>query len=404
VINTIADVENLLKAQDTSAYNRDQLDLFLTQYPLDYACPSIHITGTNGKGSTANFLAAIYRTTYPRVGLFTSPSLTNFQAMITIDGNVIEDDFVITFFQTWEARFRLYKLSPFEMQTLCMFAYFQFKQCGIAIIEVGMGGKVDATNIFTPLVSVITSITLEHQMYLGHSTSAIAEHKGGIIKPGRPVIIGDVDTDARNVLIQIATRHHAPLVYPEKINITQTQPLTFNLGKRRGIRLNMVADYQVNNAALALTTYDTLQDQFPVAEDKLLHALQTMAMPGRFEVVKQNPTVILDVGHNPGAIAKLIDVSFWKHTPPTHILFAAFADKDIPTMLTMLSRFHVPIIITSFAHPRAQKLSSFLGDYPRLEHWQDVFKQQQFPITQDSVLLITGSMAFISLIRKEMVP
>ena len=404
MIKTIGDVEAYFTTRTSLGYSRTQLDLFLASHPLEYNRPSIHITGTNGKGSTATYLANIYQTTYANVGLFTSPSLTNFQAMITVNGEAIDDGFIIQFFQKWEQAFVAYKLSPFEMQTLCMFAYFQAKQCDIAIIEVGMGGKIDATNIFTPIASVITSITLEHQLYLGSSTSAIAEHKGGIIKSGRPVIIGDVDQDAHHVLKNIATNLQSPMVYPEKYVITDTHPLTFNLGKRVGISLSMVADYQVSNAVLALTTYDTLKTHFPVTETKLRQALQSTSIIGRFEMIKHSPTIILDVGHNPGAIAKLIEVTYWKKTPPTHILFAAFDDKDSTSMLNLLSRFQVPIFITTFTHARARKLTAYEGKGLRIASWQDVFKQEQFPITQDSVLLITGSMAFISLVRKVMVP
>ena len=163
-------------------YQRENFDGFLLKVGFKYNVPSIHIAGSNGKGTTANYLANIYRAHGLKVGLFTSPYLNNVNEMININGVDITDDEFVSAIKDNEKLFNKYSLSPFEIQTFIALSYFEKKQCDLAIIECGMGGEIDATNIFNPIASIITSISLEHTAFLGRSLCEIAYQKAGIIK------------------------------------------------------------------------------------------------------------------------------------------------------------------------------------------------------------------------------
>ena len=193
------DIKNVIATRDGSDYQRDDFDAFLKKIKFSFNLPAIHIAGTNGKGSTANYLASIYKNSGYKVGLFTSPELYEVNEMIRINNEPISDSDLKDIILDKRKEIEKYELSTFEILTYVAFTYFQNQKCDICIIECGMGGEIDATNIFTPILSIITSVSLEHTAFLGKSISEIALNKAGIIKDQIPVLIGDLSEDATNV-------------------------------------------------------------------------------------------------------------------------------------------------------------------------------------------------------------
>ena len=191
-------LKEYFESVDRGDYQRENFDDFLKKVSFSYKIPSIHIAGSNGKGTTANYLANIYRAHGLNVGLFTSPFLDNVNEMISINGQNITDEEIISFIKENEKLFNKYSLSAFEIQTFIALSYFNKKGVDLAIVECGMGGEIDATNIFNPILSVITSISLEHTSFLGRSLCEIAYQKAGVIKDEIPVVTGILDDEAIN--------------------------------------------------------------------------------------------------------------------------------------------------------------------------------------------------------------
>ena len=356
MINTIPELIAYFQTKISPIYSRVNYDRFLKDYPIHFTIPAIHITGTNGKGSTATFLRNIYQTRFKKVGLFTSPALSRFQEMIYINEDEINDYFILVFFKKWQAKFDEYQLTAFEMQTLLAFHYFHDQGCDFAVIEVGMGGKIDATNIFKPVLSIITNISLEHKAYLGDTAEKIADHKSGIIKEGVPVVVGPLPPGALRVVEHVALQNKAMLTHRQAIDIIEAKPpFVFRYGKHQPFTLTMSANYQIENAVLAIEAVDQLQSRFPIKELDLQAAVRHTFMPGRLEVIKQEPLVVLDGAHNPGGVQALIQAMTHHHHRSIYVLFAAFKDKDVEPMLAELSKLTKFIFITTFPNHRARK-------------------------------------------------
>ena len=193
------DIKKYFDSLRTGDYQNDNFNDFLKKIKFSYTVPSIHVAGTNGKGSTCNYIASIYKKLGLKVGLFTSPYLFKFNEMISINGENISDEVINKYISNNEKLFKKYDLSAFEVQTFIAFSYFMDNKCDIAVIECGMGGEIDATNIFNPLISVITSISLEHTSYLGRTLSEIALAKGKKLYDKRETIKNrDIEREKKN--------------------------------------------------------------------------------------------------------------------------------------------------------------------------------------------------------------
>jgi dihydrofolate synthase/folylpolyglutamate synthase len=405
MIKSIAELNVYFQHKISPIYARDKYDRFLKDHPFQFRVPAIHITGTNGKGSTATFLRNIYQSRFHKVGLFTSPSLVRFQEMIYINQEEISDVYILEFFKKWQPLFEQYELTAFEMQTLLAFHYFQDQGCDFAIIEVGMGGRLDATNIFTPVLSIITNISLEHKAYLGDTVEKIAEHKSGIIKPRIPVLVGLLPMGAMRVVTEIASQLKSPIFTKQAPTIIRDQPpFEFRYGNHEPVQLTMTANYQIDNASMAIAAVDILAKTYPISEAKLKQAMHDTFMPGRLEVIKRQPMIVLDGAHNPGGIQALVKAMTHHQYQTIYILFAAFKDKEVEPMLAQLETLSKFIFVTSFPHKRAREKK----DYPELKHpfidnYEIALKVLGQGISTNSVLLITGSLAFIGLVRQKLV-
>ena len=399
------EISELLRPFNRTDYQRNNFDSFLHANKFSFTIPSIHITGTNGKGTTSSYLAAIYQGNGYRVGKFSSPWLFEINEMITVNDEGIPDADFVRLFKQFEKQFKEFDLSIFEIQTFIAFNYFIEQKCDICVIECGMGGEIDATNIFTPILSIITSVSLEHTEYLGHTISEIAMQKCGIIKEEVPVLISEFDEDANTTICRDAVNKKSPIHY---IKTHLEKSLTpdgwkFTYFPYGEIHLKSFAEYSVNDACFALEAVMILENRFPIDSSKIYSSLSNVKMPCRFDIVSTNPLVILDGAHNPEAAKATVNALFAYVHKPIHVVFACFRDKNLGALLSSFGSLGNDLTLTTFPHYRARKEEEFflfLGDYKFEENAVELLKRKmaEFP---DDAIVVTGSLAFASYIKKE---
>lgn len=294
----------------------------------------IHVAGTNGKGSTCAILESIYRASGLRTGLFTSPHLVSFAERIQVNRQLIPDTEVTRL--TMEFRDLVAQLpgdqTPtfFEVVTVMALKYFAEQQCDLVIWETGLGGRLDATNIVTPLASVITNIAFDHQKWLGDTIEQIAGEKAGIIKASVPVITGATNPDALRVIEEAANNQNAPLT---KVTSDDTKTELIE-------NLPLLGDHQKENAAVALATVQALQKQFPVSAKQIETGLQSVYWPGRLQLfqIRQQQTIVLDGAHNVAGAESLAAAlqKHFHHKKPALVL-GILQDKDFSKMCSILA-------------------------------------------------------------------
>lgn len=394
-----------IASRTRSDYQRDNFDSFLKKVNFSYNVPSIHVTGTNGKGSVCNYLNNIYQASGKKVGLFISPMNYSICDMIKINNVDIPETEVESIFNKYEKLINKYELSSFEITTFIALTYFQNNNVDIAIIECGMGGEIDATNIFRPILSIITSISVEHTNFLGVSLSEIALHKAGIIKEKVPVLIGDIKGDALDVILNKARYYKSDVhtMRPYNKERMLSDGYEFGYPPYSNLKITSLSLSSVNDACIAVEASEILQDLYPVSEEDLKKGLLCNQLVGRFEIHNGNPIIVIDGAHNPEAINKLrqdMDNSFG--FCKIHVVFACFKDKNITSMLPEIALLG-DLNLTTFDHPRARKEEDYflyLEDYKFFDDHIELIKslKEQYP---DDVILITGSLAFACLAHKE---
>lgn len=395
------DAVEYILSKNRGDYQRDNFDSFLSKVKFSFDVPAIHIAGTNGKGSVAHFLCDIYTKNGYKVGLFTSPD--EIQEMIKIGDMCCDFAYIESVVNEYKKLFEKYDLSTFEIETFIALKWFQDSKADLAIVECGMGGEYDATNIFTPVLSIITSVSLEHTEFLGVSLSEVAQHKSGIIKKDIPVLIGDVDGDALNVIVSKAKRENSRIVMVDKYhNYKLDKGSVFDYRPYYGLKIQSEATYRVYNACMAIEATNILEDKFPVKEDLLKEGLMFSKLKCRFEIIDYKPIIVLDGAHNPDGINKL-RIEFDRCYPgrPVHVVFASFKDKNISLMLPEIGLIG-DIHLTTFNNGRARKDSDYflyLEDYEYCEDYQSLI-DRFINENPDDILLITGSLSFAYTVRK----
>ena len=399
------DINEMLQSFSRNDYQRDNFDAFLRKIGFSFALPAIHITGTNGKGTTANYIAVIYQYSGYKVGKFTSPALFKINEMITVNNIPINDDDFIRIFNANLKDFQKFDLSAFEIETFIALTYFKEQQCDICVIECGMGGEVDATNVFAPILSIITSISLEHTAFLGHTISEIAEQKCGIIKDKVPLLIDEFDEDALETIYKFTKDRQAPIQFIKKRFETKmtSSGMMLDYHPFGEIQLSSFARYSTIDAAFALEAVLLLKDRFPYKEDKIQEAMLSVKMPCRFEIVSEKPLVIIDGAHNPEAAKEAVTAMNGYSRAPVHVIFACFRDKNLGSLLSQFGSLGEDLTLTTFPHQRARKEEEyflFLGDHPFEEDAIALVKRKMEEFPED-IILITGSLAFAAYIKKE---
>ena len=290
---------------------------------------TIHVAGTNGKGSCSHTLAAILQAAGYRTGLYTSPHLLDFSERIRIDGQPIEPDYVVHFVEQHRAFFEPLQPSFFEVTTALAFQYFADRQVDVAVIEVGLGGRLDCTNIITPDLSIITNISLEHTALLGDTLAKIASEKAGIIKEGVPVVVGVSVPATRPVFVSRAAALHAPLRFADEEQ--HDLPTVMQLQ----------GAFQEPNARTVLTAVDVLQQQgYPLTPHAIAegfaHVCDLTGLRGRWQTLRQHPTLLCDIGHNPGCMPFLTRQLRALPCRTLRIVLGFVADKDTRAALALM--------------------------------------------------------------------
>ncbi|AMM94073.1 hypothetical protein UP17_17610 [Peribacillus simplex] len=378
----------------------------------------IHIAGSNGKGSTLQYMKEILLAEGVRVASFTSPYLIRLNEQLKINADEISDkDFIATFRELQpfiqEMDSKGNGPTQFEILTAMAFSYFSKKEVDLVLMETGLGGRLDTTNVIQPFLSIITSISLEHTNILGSTLGEIASEKAGIIKSGAPTISGVTAWEPAKVIEEKASSVGVPYYQLGKdfhvVNVKQSecgQSFSFSLGDRsiENVEMQMLGRHQMENAALAIAA--VLLGMENIDEKSILKGIGEAKWDGRFEKISDEPLVIIDGAHNPAGIDVLME-TLKVHYPEYkyRFIFSSFKDKNYSQMLRGLEKEAIEIIITEFFHERAADAHTL---YEKCSHenksinkdWQAAIREGRRKTGGKEALVITGSLHFLSLVRE----
>lgn len=387
--------------------------------------PTIHIAGTNGKGSTVTYLRCMLEELGLKVGTFTSPYIEQFNERIAINGRGIPNTQLVHYVERYQAlvsemdqQAESAGITEFETLTAMAFDYFWDEQVDIAIIEVGLGGLLDSTNVVKPMLTAITTIGKDHTEILGDTLEKIAFQKAGIIKENIPVVTGNIEEEAFVVIDEIAKEKHSQLyrfgvdykveyLHPDK-NWGEVFHFYGEAGKLPNIKVSLLGRHQVENAAVAIQLFYLYccDQQINFSDRDVYQGLSKAQWPGRMEKISDEPFIILDGAHNDHAMRRLAE-NLKKEFPnrEINILFSALSTKNIDQMIGMLKKVpNVHLYLTTFDYPRAIDLA-------KMEHYEDVKTEivslWQFGLGEilekmsaDDLLVVTGSLYFVSQVRE----
>ncbi|KRL75971.1 bifunctional folylpolyglutamate synthase/dihydrofolate synthase [Secundilactobacillus paracollinoides] len=387
----------------------------------------IHVAGTNGKGSTVAFLRDLLMATGKTVGTFTSPFLMRFNERISVDGMPVPDQDLVALVNQikptvdeLDATLEEGGPTEFEIITAMMFTYFK-DRVDVAVVEVGIGGILDSTNVLTPEVSVITTIGYDHMKLLGNTLPEIAGQKAGIIKRGKPVVVGQLPEEALSVIEQKAIAEKSPIYRMD--HEIMVQPLPDNAWEEKfkfrfdgftfdAVKIQLLGQYQIANASCALAAFMLYQAAHHQPWDRhdTLTALAKTVWAGRFEPVNQDPLIVLDGAHNEPAVTEVTQLLKQKFSDrECYIVLAVLADKQYEKMLSLFQTVpHHHIILTTFQGPgtrHAVDPETLKTKHENdahidvVDNWQLAIGTALKTMSSDDLLLITGSLYFISDVR-----
>ena len=374
--------------------------------------PTVHIVGTNGKGSTTSYLQNILTKSGYQVGTFTSPYITRFNERISINGTEIPDKDLVSLvakaqviLNDLEEHTNFDRPTEFELVTLLMFLYFDLKQVDIAIVEAGIGGRLDSTNVLLPELVICTSIGFDHTETLGDRLLDIANHKAGVMRENTPILLGRVSTEVEHFFNQKSHDLQAPLaIIDREIQLlpkdNRTIQISYDHWESPNLKLPMLGQHQENNAGLAVTAAHLLAQTFSKITDKSIQeGIEETHWPGRSEWIGNN--IYLDGAHNPQGIASLKQVlkdNFANRR--VHILFAGLRRKPLADLLEELRDYD--ITVTSFDFFEALPLDDYPQDFKRAADYRDWLAQAE-SANSDDLFVVTGSLYFISAVRNYLI-
>jgi dihydrofolate synthase / folylpolyglutamate synthase len=369
-----------------------------------------HFAGTNGKGSTLTFVEFIARAHGLSVGKFMSPCIVDVHDQIQINGVSITEQQMDQVFERLAKAGLSGKLTDFELLTTAAFLFFQQQQVDVVLVETGMGGREDSTNVVDPIVSVIPSIALEHTNFLGKTLTSIAGHKAGIIKHKKPVVIGRLPDEAYKVIHVEAEKNNAPLwelgqqFHVEKVGTSETYKntiLPFNVGN---LHRSLLGTHQGDNMALAITAFLEIARKFSITPsiEQIQQGVSNAQLAGRFEQVM--PNIYFDGAHNPASIRTLVD-TVKQHFGTKRIEFVVgiLADKDVSSVLTILEEVGDAFYFVDIKNNRAMPAAIIyeLSKAKEKAIIQDVVPLLQQPIAENTIRIVTGSLYLLSEIRQK---
>lgn len=357
------------------------------------AYPCIHIAGTNGKGSVALIIASVLQEAGYKVGRFTSPHIESYRERFIINGEKIKESALLNYLDRIEqleatAGQADAGVTEFELLTALAFQYFKDSQIDIAVVETGLGGLYDSTNVIVPLLSVITGVDYDHQSYLGNSLEEIALNKAGIIKAGVPVVVGDMDIRAGRVIKDKACQeqamlYHASACQAERISSSFTSGQVLNINCNdiyiEGVKFSLLGDFQLRNLAAAITALVVLKQQgYNVTGEHIARVLPGLKHPGRMELIRNNPPIILDVAHNPQAARSL--AGSLDHLFPNRqrvMVCGILDDKNSRVILQELGRNCRVCVVTRPDSERASKWQQVA------EEWQTLYPEKELRVVEN---------------------
>ena len=386
---------------------------------------SIHIAGTNGKGSTSHMLAAMLQQAGYKTGLYTSPHLKDFRERIKINGEMISQAFVVDFVERTKNISEQIKPSFFELTVAMAFDYFEKEKVDIAVIETGLGGRLDSTNIITPILSIITNIGYDHMDILGDTLEKIASEKAGIIKPNVPVVIGEYLPETKNVFIEKATECNAPIYFAqdeyEVSNINYSMQLlscdvtNTEHSITESFELDLNGLYQTKNICTVLCAEGIMmQLGFPIknaAEKQALKNVKKLTgLYGRWDVISSNPTIILDVAHNEDGIKQLLHqlsvVS--RESSALHLVMGMVKDKDVSKLLSILPKnahyyFSNAHIERALPHPDLlEKARAYELNGESFDDVNEAIKAAKLHAAAGDIIIVCGSVFLVAEVDKEL--
>ncbi len=314
---------------------------------------SVHIAGTNGKGSTSHMLASVFQEAGYKTGLYTSPHLRDFRERIRLNGEMIPEEKVVSFIAEHKEQFEKMELSFFEMTVGMAFDFFSKENVDIAIVEVGMGGRLDSTNLITPELSVITNIGLDHVKFLGDTMEKIAGEKAGIIKPNIPVVIGETQPETHQVFEAKAAECKSPIHFADqifdcnKIHIESNTVQKFDIWKNNelymeAIEIPLMGNYQQKNLTTVMCALDLLREKFNLSDDDIREGIAKVIrnthLMGRWQILNDDPLTIADTGHNVAGITEVVKQLAELRYNKLHFVLGMVNDKDIDHVLQLLPR------------------------------------------------------------------
>ncbi|NNK87199.1 MAG: bifunctional folylpolyglutamate synthase/dihydrofolate synthase [Flavobacteriaceae bacterium] len=350
----------MYQSQGKSAYKADLKNIQLLASHLgnpESKFKSVHVAGTNGKGSTSHMLASVLQEAGYKVGLYTSPHMLDFRERIRINGKPVSKQFVIQFIRTNKEFFEKNALSFFEMTVGMAFDYFFKKKVDIAVIEVGLGGRLDSTNIIIPEISVITNIGMDHMQFLGSTLEEIAREKAGIIKDGIPVVIGETQKELVRIFSTKSRNRHAPIVFADQDGVSDSYDT------------DLLGHYQQKNLRTAVCTIkELIKSGWKVSDKHLRNGLKKVVhntgLRGRWEVLAQNPKIICDTAHNREGLSSVLNQLAKERFRKLHIILGFVADKDLKRVVDLFPA-HACYYFCSPQIPRAmpvEKLQEFFDE------------------------------------------
>ncbi len=340
---------------------------------------SLHVAGTNGKGSTASMLAAILTSAGYRTGLYTSPHLVRFEERIRIDGKPIAKSAVARHAGRLRKLILAYQPTFFEATTALAFAHFAEEEVDIAVVEAGLGGRLDSTNVIKPLVSIITNVGLDHTEILGDTVEAIAFEKAGIIKRARPCVTGTSETRALSVIKRVARKRNSKIVVATDFSVrvvsSDLRGSTLDFARKglsfKNLRLSLPGRYQFNNLAVALSAIEILNasGKFEISEEAERRGLSNVqgltGLSGRLSVVHDKPRIIADVAHNPNAVEVLVDSLREMKVDRLVTVLGVLKDKDYLQMVHQLAGVSSEVVAVAPRSARARSASDIADAFQR---------------------------------------
>lgn len=373
--------------------------------------PCVHIAGTNGKGSTSHFLASIFQESGYKTGLYTSPHLLDFRERIKINGELISHDYIVEFVAKHKEEFEMIEPSFFEWTVGLAFDYFAHEKVDIAIIETGMGGRLDSTNIISPIQSIITNISYDHKQFLGDTLVKIAGEKAGIIKRNTPVIIGETDSATQDVFVSKANELQAPILFADSIftctKINAIPNLELRIEKEGSIIFDTLTSglngsYQLKNVATVLTSISELKNQFnritdTTIHDGIMHVVRNTGLMGRWQCIQTSPMVLCDTAHNVAGIKEVLVQLKELDAAKIHFVLGFVGDKDVDEIIDLLPTQH-QFYFCEPSIPRAMKieiLQSYIeGKIPSYQCFKSVEEAYRVALqscNENEIVFVGGS-------------